>query len=190
MRSEMTKLLFLMALMMLALIACTHEADPELVSSETTMTKNVPEPLAAVRAHDLLGADIHFSNDYDGQTAVGELEQFNLYIRSQYPSGSLVIDLIADDGLEIYSDEHCELAITGETLSIPISVQALKPGRYRLKYIAEVVVDGVAGIPAISGMVILVGDDSTSIISQSHEALLLEEADERIISMPAEETIY
>lgn len=134
--------------------------------------------------------NIHFSNNYDGDTDLAEPESFNLRIDTAYSSGTMVVRLHPDAAIKMQSDITYEFVLDGDALIVPLEFQVIEAGRHRLRYTAELSLEGVAGtLPATSGIVISVGSSAGSEATQSIRVPVSNDSGEPLIRMPSEEII-
>ncbi len=138
------------------------------------------------------GASVYLTHNYDGKTAVGEIENITVTLTEAYDTGTLTATILPTDGLTIYSDTRMHsFAMNGaaeHTLNVQVSANT--DGVYYLN-LQMVVEDGTGNVMRRSGGVaIYVGANA---LPQKQRALIAGSADVAgepgLIVMDAEEEI-
>ena len=141
-------------------------------------------------------AAVRLEHDYDGRMEPDVAETLTLRFRHDYTAGSMRVMFYAHDGLELYNAEAPRaLPLDAvQPLTLPIQLTAPSAGKYTLSIFATVEsADGEEGAHRLFGLDIRAGDESeiASQARRSSKTQWVQEtpSGERIIVMPAEETI-
>lgn len=133
------------------------------------------------------GAAVQMQHNYDGATAVGEIETLSIEFTHTYDSGQIDIQLYAQEGLDIVSGKR-QISVNAETaqyLLQELAVSAAQDGRYKL-YALVSVSDKLGNRQSRSfGIDIIVGDAAQQKAKDSDVSTMPN--GEKIIQMPAQQ---
>ena len=129
------------------------------------------------------GANVRLTHNYDGATAVGEIENIRLTLNEQYPSGEMKIQLKPDNLLVIDpASEYFTFSMEDKNShDIELSVSANTSGKYLLNIFASVRDNSLRVSNRIMAIAIYVGDKNfeQSKIKNSNTA-------EKVIILPSQ----
>ena len=140
-------------------------------------------------------AAVQLEHDYDGRLAPDVTETLTLQFCHEYTAGSMRVAFYAHDGLELYNAEAPRVfqLDAAQPLTLPIELSAPSAGAYYLSIFATVESADGEVAQRIFGPDLKAGDDreiaSQARRSQKAERVQETASGERIIVMPAQETI-
>lgn len=176
-----------LSLLSLALLGgCAQGGD-----SEAAATAAPDAPAEALHATVKPGAGVAFSHDYEGPIRAGERGSIGLTISEAYDSGILKLEVITDDGLDVFGSSVSKtLQMSGgETHNWRISFGAVKDGVQYLRIRAVAEPDGAPAAARSYAVRIDVGDTSAASEKSSGIPVTTTADGEAVIVMEAEETI-
>ena len=139
------------------------------------------------------GADIRFSNNYDGYAEPGVEENFFLTLQSLSPATFVDLHFSTSDGMDLLFEVEQRIEMRSNSIEIPVSILAATPGQYRFRVTA--IVDTDSEFPAARNysLTINVGAEAISasdLQKASKESVITTPEGEKLIRRSAEETIY
>ena len=175
---------------MLPLNGCASDSQTISADADAQTIKSEQKPTGYMKP----GAAIQFSHNYDGKTNPGEVESFQVFVKSAVLGDNVKLKVENNDGLQIYNDVRSQKldvaqdALNGLDQTMDMQVSAQEPGRYYLKFIASTDQDGETMMRAYS-IAIQVGDQPY--VPELGKGMTAEETPEgeKIITMEAKETI-
>lgn len=136
--------------------------------------------------------DLRFSHDYDGESELSVIEEFNILVDSGYDQGTLQIAFVTKDGLTLAGESEFQFELTGEDIALPVSLVASTTNTHYLRVLASVKQDGFDSVMETWGVAIHVqGDAALESFSQKQsQAVQFDENSEPLRQFKAEEIIY
>ena len=141
------------------------------------------------------GADIRFTNDYDGYSEPGVEDVFMLSVRALSPLEGLALSFSASEGMDMLMEAEQTFDMDTNSLEVPVKLYAKNPGTYQLRvYGATNLESGFAQGRSYS-LTINVGAQAANTAdarqkASSDEAVITTPEGERLIRRSAEEVIY
>ena len=138
------------------------------------------------------GADIRFSNDYDGYSEPGVEDSFILSIRALSPTAFLTLQFSATEGMDVLMDAEQKFEMSSGSLEIPVRLYAQNSGAYRFR-VSAIADTGLASAQARSySLTINVGQQAEGVADsqKSSNDLVTMPNGEKLIRRSAEEKIY
>lgn len=170
---------YIAGVLLIFLSAC----DTPAITPDASMTKSTPH------AHTVKpGASVKLENTqpfFLGAPGAGELE---LLLSTPQNDGTMVVDISADEGLQIESPLHYEFPLGGNAeYKLPVKIYAIAEGRYYINLRVAHVHDERRDYRIITAIV-QVGD-ATRKVQKTSSGIVEKSKVEKIISLPAQETI-
>ncbi|PCI41931.1 MAG: hypothetical protein COB51_13560 [Moraxellaceae bacterium] len=139
------------------------------------------------------GAAVGFSSNYDGTTELGEEEPFEIQLVAQ-SAGELSVTISAPESI-LLGDSDIEVVqsvTAGQTVTIPVAVQAFSAGKYYLNIHTRLVSGGQARDRAFA-MAIYAGSSqqikNSRSVSSNKSGIVSISGGESVILLPAIETV-
>ena len=150
------------SLLIIGLLGCQADSNVSNIVTVESYTKNVP----VANVHGKQGAAVSLVNSKVNLSSAGVQHAIEIGINSRYNSGIVHITVSSSDGLHIVSgDTSIEQSLTEGEMTFPFEVNAEEDGRYYLRAVVRVEVNGVKSARALS-MIVQVGEQDKSIDSQ------------------------
>jgi len=172
-----------------------HETAQESVVKEPQLAiSKEPQPAADKEAqfssnYRKPGAPIDFTHNYDGTTVAGELESFEITLSSRVKGGLKALVYSRDNILVGDNIEQSKPLEVGETLVIPVTVSSPTDGKFYLNVQASSQINEQKMGRAFS-LAIYVGNWEKASKSTNGQVKTTGEGKEKVIIMPAQETIH
>ena len=169
-------------------------AKPLSVEQESVKQESLGKHAHEGLSYQKPGAAVRFSHNYSGKSEVGDSESVTLTFNHEYSTGSLSIQLEAQEGLNIADNQSPYIFALDEdrNLEIEALLSAAANGKYYLSIFATVEGWGGDPISRVFALALNAGDSEQKTKSSLEPVhMSIEEATpgNKIILMPAEETI-
>lgn len=160
--------------------ACSESAPPQ-SQLEDTAAVPVRDGLLDQAVTEKMSAAVIFTREFAGPMEIYEKAPIVLQFHPQYPAGTLLIDITADDGLVVEGDIAPRLEFNGyEQLESNLILSANQAGLYRLNLLAEIrTPDGTSEFRAFQEIIEVV-DANTELGDETEGANLLPASEEII----------
>lgn len=137
------------------------------------------------------GAAVSLSHDYDGKTHIGEFETLTASLSHIYQDGTVSVDLLAPDSLQItaFSPLHNMPVQSGSSLDLPIQFSAREAGNSTISL--QVIYKTPMGDESrrVLSIDITIGGDISGKVADAQDADVATTSQKGLIRLPAIEVI-